>query len=161
MFGVAKRKGLDVEVAAWAGVAHPDSVVAFCLRLPDGRRRNAAEWAEATFEQATAPLRALVWFGWRWGLGLRLAPRGSPGHVLGWTKLSGDDDTAVIEVDSRFLSARQVFKIEQETLVHGTVVCQKGRVGRSLWWVASKLHQVIVPFLLSAAGRREPCEARV
>ena len=56
---------------------------AFTLRTT--RTAAPEQWARALFEQCPAPWRALLWLGWRFGLGLRLGPRHSPDYVQGWS----------------------------------------------------------------------------
>lgn len=120
---------------------------------PDDRR-SPAEWAAAVFEGS--PLAGLVRFAWRWGLLLRLAPRGTPGHVLGWRVevVPGEPDVAVLSQDSRLMSARLVFRSRPGTLQFSTYVRCTGIAGRVVWAVAAVLHRRLAPYLLKSAVRR-------
>src|SRR2546423_15536390 len=63
-------------------------------------RRSAEDWARAIFEDASPALRRFIVVGWICGLGLRLGPRSSPDHVLGWAIASRSPDRIVLRVHS-------------------------------------------------------------
>jgi hypothetical protein len=120
---------------------------------PDDRR-SPAEWAAAVYEGSS-----FGWFvrlAWRWGLLLRLAPKGTPGHVQGWPvqAVPSRADVVVLAQESPLMSARLVFRTPPGTLQFSTYVRPAGIAGRVVWAVAAVLHRRIAPYLLKSAVRR-------
>ncbi|EFL20631.1 conserved hypothetical protein [Streptomyces himastatinicus ATCC 53653] len=131
-----------------------DYVSAFELTAPRARARTPEEWARATFEGAPAPVRWLLVGGWTLVLGLRLGPRTSPAHVLGWPVPDSGPDSITLAAASRLVAARNVVVVDGARVVWVTSVRFHGRVGRAVWAVAAPVHHLAVPFLLGRAGRR-------
>lgn len=131
-----------------------DYVSAFELTAPRARARTPEEWARATFEGAPAPLRWLLVGGWTLVLGLRLGPRTSPAHVLGWPVPDSGPDSITLAAASRLLAAHNVVVVDEARVVWVTSVRFHGRVGRAVWAVAAPVHHLAVPFLLGRANRR-------
>ncbi|MFC1410088.1 hypothetical protein ACEZCY_12535 [Streptacidiphilus sp. N1-12] len=88
------------------GLPDADYASAFELTTPDARALTPAQWARGAFEGAPAPLRPVLLLGWTLVLGLRLGPRPSPDHVLGWPIRDAGPDSVTLEADSRLLAAR-------------------------------------------------------
>ena len=63
---------------------HYDYTDSFEAPIATANDRTPEQWARAVFEHAPRPVRRLLVSGFRYGLGLRLGPRPSPEHVLGW-----------------------------------------------------------------------------
>lgn len=114
-------------------------------------RRSPDQWARRVFEDAPPPTRWFLLTGWRWALGLRLAPRPSPAHVLGWAILARTDRALVIETRSPVLAAQQVFWVGDACLRQATFVRYENRVGALLWPPVSVIHRRVVPYLLRRA----------
>ncbi|RNF81257.1 DUF2867 domain-containing protein [Streptomyces botrytidirepellens] len=130
----------------------PDYVSAFELTAP--RARTPEQWARATFEGAPALSRWFLVRGWTLGLGLRLGPRTSPAHVLGWPLTDSGADSATLAARSRLVAARNVVVVDGARVVWVTSVRFHGPLGRVVWAVAAPVHHLAVPFLLGRASRR-------
>jgi hypothetical protein len=115
--------------------------------------RSAEQWARAVFEGAPRLLRWFIVAGWIGGLGLRLGPRRSPAHVLGWKIVSRTPTTIVLGVESFVLSARLVVQVGDSQIVHATFVRYRRRPARILWAAAAPIHRRVVPYLLGRAAR--------
>jgi hypothetical protein len=115
-------------------------------------RRSAEQWARAVFEGAPRLLRWFIVTGWIGGLGLRLGPRPSPSHVLGWMIVSTTPTTIVLGVESFVLSARLVVQVRDSQILHATLVRYTRRPARILWTAAAPIHRRLVPYLLGRAA---------
>lgn len=115
--------------------------------------RTPEQWARAVFEDAPGPLRGLFASSFRYGLGLRLGPRSSPEHVLGWEIIDRKLDSITVESRSWFLTSRLVFRAQGSRLTQSTLVHYDKRIARVLWPPVSILHRQIVPWLLRRAAR--------
>lgn len=128
--------------------------VAFAAPLTRPDQPHSAEWwARAVFEGAPTLLRAVIVFGWRFFLGLRLEPLDAPGRVLGW-RIEGDtarDGGVTLSASSTLLRAENMVAVDETVVLWVTVVHFERRLGRVLWTVASAMHQVVIPFLLRRA----------
>lgn len=116
--------------------------------------RTPEQWARAVFEGPPRPLRGLLANGFRYGLGLRLGPRSSPEHVLGWEIIDRQPDSLTVESRSWFLTSRLVFRTEGSRLTQSTLVRYDKRIATVLWPPVSLLHRQIVPRLLQRAAAR-------
>jgi hypothetical protein len=127
---------------------------AYQLETHTDDQRSPAEWAADVFEGS--PLRGFVRLGWRWGLLLRLAPKGTPGHVLGWTvqTVPGRPDVAVLAQESPLMSARLVFRAPAGILQFSTYVRATSIAGHVVWTVTAPLHRRLAPHLLKSAIER-------
>jgi hypothetical protein len=117
---------------------------------------GSERWARAVFEGAPAPLRPVLVAAWSLGLGLRLGPRPSAGHVLGWEIEHSDADMTVLHARSRLIDAWNVVAAPEgdgADLVWATFVRFNRPPGRPLWAAAAPVHHVILPYLLRRAGR--------
>jgi len=153
--GVSPREiALADDLRALAALDAPSYTYACELAAPGADRHSAEAWARAVFEDAPAALRRLIVTGWIAGLGLRLAPRGSPEHVLGWTILSNEPRVIVLAVGSPILAARIVVRARAGDVVHATFVRYERSLARPLWLVAAPIHARVIPHLLGRAGAR-------
>lgn len=148
------RAPVPPEIAALDVLPGAGYIDAYEFATDPDDQRSPAQWAAAVFEGSA--LRAFVRFGWRWGLLLRLAPKGKPGHVLGWPvqTVCGDPIAVVLAQESPLLSARLVFRAPPGTLQFSTYVRATGKIGRVVWAVAAVLHRRLAPYLLKSALRR-------
>jgi hypothetical protein len=151
--GVIRAK-VPPEIATLDVLPGAEYTDAYQFGIDPEDRRSAAEWAAAVFERSA--LAGFVRFGWRWGLLLRLAPKGSSGHVLGWPVQAGpgQPDVAVLAQESPLMSARLVFRAPPGTLQFSTYVRYTGVVGHLVWAVTAVLHRRLAPYLLKTAVRR-------
>ncbi|HVX45063.1 MAG TPA: DUF2867 domain-containing protein [Mycobacteriales bacterium] len=115
-------------------------------------QHTAVRWSRAIFEYAPAPVRQFLRFGW-WILRLRLAPPGSPGHVLGWPVAGSDEERAVLATTSglglevRLVIERTDTQVSVTTLIHFT-----RRGGELVWKAVVPLHRLIIRRLLRRAA---------
>lgn len=136
-----------------ASVRAPSYSEAFEVGVPNADG-DALAWARSVFEDAPGLMRGFLRFGWRFGLGLRLAQPGSEDHVIGWRIVDSSPGTAVIEQSSGFLRAAQVFRREPDRVIQATFVEYDGPLAHLVWPPASLLHRRVLPYLLGRAVRR-------
>jgi Protein of unknown function (DUF2867) len=116
--------------------------------------RSPELWARAVFEGAPLPVRWFLLAGWRAVLGLRLGPRGSPGHVLGWRIVAAETGAVRLELRSRLMVAQLVLRLERSEAVLTTLVFYHRAAARPLWAVVAPIHRLIIPYLLNRAASR-------
>jgi hypothetical protein len=133
-----------------------DYASAFAVARQAPHRWTAELWARAALEGAPAALRAFVVIGWRYGLGLRLGPRGSDTHVLGWAIASNTPDAVDLTLQSALVSARKVVRVDAERVVMTTFVRYERAPARTLWVAAAPIHHRTEPYLLAHAKPDEP-----
>ena len=126
--------------------------VAWEVAAAGANRRSAEEWARAIFEHPPPALRRFVVVGWIWGLGLRLGPRASPDHVLGWAIASRARDRIILRVHSVVLgTAHFVLRVETSRIVLASFVRYEKPWAGAVWWLVKPLHHLIVTYLLAHA----------
>lgn len=107
-------------------------------------------------------MRWLVLAGWRFVLGLRLGPRPSSDHILGWQIAERRPDEVVCQLGSRFLSAVNTFQRFDDRFVWSTFVTYERPIARVIWPPVSLLHRPLVRIALrrvSGAGVPSPGQA--
>jgi Protein of unknown function (DUF2867) len=91
--------------------------------------------------------------GWTVGLGLRLGPRPSPDHVLGWRIVTAAPDLVTLSVQSALLgTAHIVLQVESSQVILASFVRYEKRRGRRIWSAVQPVHHRIVPYLLERAA---------
>ncbi len=135
-------------------LADPNYTYACEVESTAAGTRSAEQWARAVFEDAPQPLRSVIVLGWLVGLGLRLAPRSSSSHVLGWTIVAHTPTAVVLAVDSFLLSAQLVVRVHESNVIHATFVRYERNAARGLWPTAALIHQRVIPYLLTRAATR-------
>src|SRR5437763_3544693 len=130
-----------------------DFVCAYEIEIAPGDERASEQWAREAWEGAPAPLRWLMIVGWRFGLGLRLGPRRSPDHILGWRITERRRDETVCQLESAFLHATNSFRRADGRLVWTTVVAYDRPIARLIWPPVSLLHRPLVRISLQRAAR--------
>jgi hypothetical protein len=126
--------------------------VGFAIEVPSGDERSTEQWARAILEDAPVVLRVFIVAGWRFVLGLRLGPRHSPDHVLGWKVTARLPGETVLESRSAFMTARLVFHRDGTHLVWATFVHYSRPIAGLIWPPVSLLHRRIVPYALRRAA---------
>jgi hypothetical protein len=149
---LARRVAVTEEIRAVETLAEPDYAAGWEVTLPPGDARTAEQWARATFEGAPPLLRTFVVAGWITGLGLRLAARSSPDHVLGWRIATNATDRIILAEPFRGGTAHNVVQIDGARVLFATFVRYETRWGRPLWSTVAPLHQRIIPYLLGRAA---------
>jgi hypothetical protein len=134
-------------------ISTPDYASAFALTIPDADPHTAEQWARTTFEGAPKALRWFLLFGWTTVLRLRLGPRPSPEHVLGWTITAAAPGTVTLEVSSALITARKVIDVGPTQVTMTTVVHYERPLGRLVWSSLAPVHHLTEPLLLTRAGR--------
>jgi hypothetical protein len=128
------------------------------VSIPSGDARSAEQWARAVFEEAPRAIRSFVMVGWIAGLGLRLGPRPSTDHVIGWQIASAAPDQIVLRVRSALLGTGHLaLRVERSRVVLGSFVRYEKRGARPIWAAVQPLHHLILPYLLGhAASHPQP-----
>jgi hypothetical protein len=131
----------------------PDYCDSFTIGRASSDARTAEDWHRAAFEGSPAVFRHGLPVAWRTLLGLRMGPRPSPDHVLGWRRVSAEPDLAVYATQGTVAEANLVLRLEPNRAVLTTFVhFTKRRLGESIFVVAGPIHRAIIPFLLDRAG---------
>jgi hypothetical protein len=131
-----------------------DFACAYAVDIAPGDERSAEQWAREAWEGAPAPLRWFMVAGWRLVLGLRLGPRSSPDHILGWSITDRSPDETVCQLTSLFLSASNIFRRVDGRLVWSTYVTYDRPIARVIWPPVSLLHRPLVRVALRRAARQ-------
>lgn len=150
-----RRVEVPPQIAASFARSTANYAAAFALTTEASATRTPLAWARAVFEGAPAALRWWMVFGWTRVLGLRLAPRSSDDHVLGWTIADGDlvEGSAALLAQSRFLRACNIVTVEPSTVTWVTLVHYSTAAARPLWAMARPLHRLSIRYLLVRAAR--------
>ncbi|MEY2422765.1 MAG: hypothetical protein QOI95_2832 [Acidimicrobiaceae bacterium] len=90
--------------------------------------------------------------GWRVVLGLRLGPRGSTDHILGWHIVGRSPDETACQLRSGFLGAYNTFRLADGRLVWSTFVTYDRPIARVIWPPVSLLHRSLVRIALRRAA---------
>jgi hypothetical protein len=136
-----------------------DYADAFEIRVAEPDAHSAEQWARTALEQAPRSARWTMLLAFR-GLGLRLGPRSSPDHILGWRIVASQPDVIHLEAVSPLLRGVVVGRRVDPTcaVVTTFVFYKRPVIARVAWAIAGPVHRRIVPYLLAhaAADRNEP-----
>jgi Protein of unknown function (DUF2867) len=152
--GIVERRSVSGAVRAIDPLIDPDYTDAFEADTSSAKPQSPEQWARATFEGAPVAMRWFLLASWRAGLGLRLGPRHSPDHVLGWHIFDRATNSVTLEVHSWLLACHLVFWLEDTKLVFSSSIRYKGKIGAVVWPPVSSLHRRIVPYVLKHAVHR-------
>jgi hypothetical protein len=150
-----RRVEVPPQIAASFARSTANDASAFSLTIEDPGTRTSVQWARAVFEGAPAALRWCIVFGWTHVLGLRLGPRPSDDHVLGWEIANGDlvaGSTALL-AESRLLRACNIVSVETEAVTWVTLVHCSRAAARPLWALSRPIHLLTIRYLLARAAR--------
>jgi hypothetical protein len=128
----------------------PDYIDAF--EVPISNTRTPEQWARAVFESAPRPVRWFLLLGWREMLGLRLGPRPSSDHVLGWRITETSPDAVRLELRSSLMTAQLILRVASSTAVLTTHVYYTRRLAHPLWAAVGPIHRQVIPYLLGRAA---------
>lgn len=150
-----RRVEVPPQIAASFARSTANYAAAFALTTEAAATRTPLEWATAVFEGAPAVLRWCIVFGWMRVLGLKLGPRPSDDHVLGWVISQGDlvVGSTALTAESPLLRASNIVAVESATVTWVTLVHYSRAAARPLWAMARPLHQVTIRYLLARADR--------
>ena len=136
-----------------------DYADAFEIRLHESDPRSAEEFVRCALEAAARPVQAMVWIVHRYLLKLRLGPRSSPGHLLGWKILTSKPDVTHVEAVSPLLGRGVIVgrRVDPTCVVITTYVfyTRPPALARVVWKIAGPLHRRIAPYLLEHAAATE------
>lgn len=147
-----RRSTIDADRVRAARAA--DFACAYEIDIAPGDDRTSEEWAREAWEGAPVPLRWFMLLGWRVVLGLRLGPRTSPDHILGWRITDRTPDTTVCQLASPFLEASNTFRRVEGRLVWSTEVVYDRGIARVIWPPVSLVHRPLVRVALQRAARQ-------
>ncbi len=153
--GRVRRVELPHPIAASFARSTANYAAAFALTSEAAGARTPVQWARAVFEGAPAALRWCMVFGWTRVLGLRLGPRPSDDHVLGWSIAEGQvvPGSAALIAESRFLQACNIVTVENAMVTWVTLVHYSSAAARPLWALARPVHHLTIRVLLAQAAR--------
>jgi hypothetical protein len=148
-------------IAASFARSTADYVAAFALTTEAAGTKTALQWAREVFEGAPAAVRWCIVFGWRRALRLKLGPRPSDDHVLGWAVADGDlvPGSTGLLAESRLLRAHNIVVVEPSTVTWVTLVHYSHPVARPLWAMARPIHHLTMRYLLARAARSDEVAA--
>lgn len=130
-----------------------DFACAYEVAVAPNDSRSTEQWARAAWEGAPLPLRWLLVAGWRFVLGLRLGPRDSPDHILGWRIVERRSDETVCHLRSGLINAYNTFRCVDGRLTWSTFVTYERPMARVIWPPVSLLHRPLVRVALRRAAR--------
>jgi hypothetical protein len=153
---VARRADPRELTGAGETLANPDYLDAFALDT-DGDTRSAEQWARASFEAAPLAMRWFLLISWRLVLGLRLGPRDSREHVLGWRIVRVSPEAIVLDAESIVLGPAQlVFQVQRSRVLLGTFIRFERPGAALIWSLIGLIHRQTLPSLLThTASRRK------
>jgi hypothetical protein len=140
-------------VAAIDAVAQPGWAKAWDLPSPNARALTPEQWVRATWEDASGFLRWFLPIGWAGILRLRLGPRPSPEHILGWRISASGVGSITVEARSRVLTGYNIVVVNESAIVWVTLVRFDKRIGGLAWAVIAPAHRLLLAYALKRAGR--------
>ena len=150
-----RRVDVPQQIAGSFARSTANYAAAFAVTSDAADTRTPLQWATAAFEGAPAAVRSCLVFGWMFVLRLKLGPRPSDDHVLGWEVAEGDlvaGSTALLAT-SRFLRACNIVMVHETTVTWVTLVHYSHPAARPLWAIARPIHHLTIRYLLARASR--------
>jgi hypothetical protein len=148
-----RRVEVPQGVAAIDAVAEPSYSKAWELPSVDARALTPEQWVRTTWEDASGFLRWFLPIGWAGILRLRLGPRPSSDHILGWHISAWDSDSITVEARSRLLTAYNIVVVNESCIVWVTLVRSDKRIAGPVWTVIEPTHRLLLSYALKRAGR--------
>ena len=130
----------------------PDYRDAFEVPTDRTDTRTPEQWARAVFESAPRKSRWFLLLGWRGVLGLRLGPRPSSDHVLGWRIVETSPEAVRLELRSAVMTAHLILRVASSTAVLTTHVYYTRPLAHPLWAAVGPIHRQMIPSLLGRAA---------
>jgi hypothetical protein len=131
----------------------------FRLELPGGPELSGEEWAREMLDGASWETRRSLRRGWPL-LGLKMAPDGTPGSILGWRIRHSGPDYALLGADSRIgMPGELLFHPEPGGFFFATLIQQRNPFVRALWAPIGPPHRRVVPALMRRAAARVTARA--
>jgi hypothetical protein len=152
----ARRIEVTAQTPGVDAAAGAHYMAAWEVTTPDADARSAEQWARAAFEDAPRAIRTFVMAGWIVGLRLRLGPRPSADHVLGWQIMSATPEQMVLRVRSALLGTGYLaLQVESSRVVLASFVRYEKRGARPIWAAVQPLHHLILPYLFGHAACKQ------
>jgi len=150
--GMAERIALPATVAELAALDTVDYQEAFAIDTDTVL--TPEEWARLILEGAPAATRAALLGAWK-PLGVRLAPLGSDGQVLGWPIQYSGSQAIVLGVECAIgFTARMVIQVQPGRIIHAMLCRFERDAGRDAFTALAPRHTQVVRSLLEDANRR-------
>ena len=136
------------------GVGRIDYADAFEVRLSEPYEPEPEQFVRTAIEKTSAPIRWGMQFAWRVLLGLRMGPRSSPDHILGWPIVQADAELVHLRASSWLIQGSVVGrKVEPTRAVVTTYVTyERPRASRAVWAVVAPLHRRAAGYLMARAA---------
>jgi hypothetical protein len=147
----AHAVGVPAAIRSREDLAGADRAITYELAAGDARATSAEQWARATWEGAPTIVRWLLVLGWRFVLGLRLAPGRSPTHVLGWLIVDDRPDTTTLHARSALITGHNVVIVQDSVVLWTTLVHYDRPVARPIWRLVELVHRIVLPYTLTHA----------
>jgi Protein of unknown function (DUF2867) len=148
-----RRVEVPQGVAAIDAVVAPGYSKAWELPSLDAHALTPEQWVRRTWEDASRFLRWFLPIGWAGILRLRLGPRPSPDHILGWRISACDSGSITVEARSRLLTAHNIVVVNESSIVWVTLVRYDKRIGGLVWAVIAPTHRLLLSYALKRAGQ--------
>ena len=137
-----------------------DYADAYELRVHEPDERSAEELTRFALEGAPWQARWFVWAVQRLFLGIRLGPRSSPDHILGWRILTSEHDVIQLGAVSPVLGRSLIVIRRINPTCARVTICiffARPLAASVLWALAGPGHRRIVPYLMEhAAAAAQP-----
>ena len=152
---VGRARQIPVEAGEpLIGTARYDYADAFEIRVREPDGRTAEEFTRFALEQAARPVRWTVLLAHRHLLRLRLGPRSSPHHIIGWKIVTSEPDVLQLEAESPLLGRGVIVarRPEPTRAVVTTYVFFARPAARAIWLVTGPVHRRVARHLLERAA---------
>lgn len=153
-----RARRVSASTAPLIGVGRFDYADAFEIRVPTPDPRDAEHFVRDALEQAPRWVTRAVWSVQRSVLRLRLAPRSSPEHLLGWTIVTTEPDIIHLEAESPVGRGVIVVRRVEPTraVVTTYLFFARPALGAALWRIVGPLHRRVAPYLMERAAATNP-----
>jgi hypothetical protein len=132
----------------------------FRLDLPAGPELSGEAWAREMLEGASPETRRSLRRSWPL-IGLKMAPHGEEGAILGWRLRHSGADYALLGAESRIgMPAELLFRPEPDGLFFATLIQQRNPLVHALWAPIGPSHRRVVPALMRRAAARVSARPR-
>ena len=149
----ATKVAVPEHIRARAGISRIDYEVAFRVGADATDRRNAEQWARATYESPPTVERLFVWYGWK-VLTARLGPYPSDDHILGYRIEANESDYIRFNVEWALgLSCALVLYLDGASATLASFAELTRPAARFVWPMVVPFHERIVPRWLSRAAQ--------
>lgn len=150
---LAHAIGVPQAIRSREDLAGADRAITYELAAGDARSMSAELWARATWEGAPTIVRWFLTLGWRFVLGLGLAPGRSPRSVLGWRMIDNRPDTVTLQAHSALITGHNVVIVQESTVLWTTLVRYEQPLARPIWRLVELGHRIVLPYVLTHARK--------